>query len=213
MVAIGKVSTEGIPGFLERVRTVVYRHEARRAVLFALAAIGGVAVVVPLLGQLFGGTRATALTVLGIGGLVAMGILAFAVVIGFIAPRRRYRADTELARWVGTRKKDVASDLLSSVELASAKLATQRNPATVAMVKAADALRSSIKAVESVAAPSPGESSVRVPTARPPRSSVLPAAKSPRNRWEQVMPVSRAAALMPTTQSRRKSRFLFVRPT
>lgn len=124
VVAIGKVSTEqgdGIPGFLERVRLVVYRHEARRAVLFALAAISGVALVVPLLGQLLGGSRATAFTVLGIGGLVAMGILAFAVVIGFIAPRRRFSADTDLARWVGTRKKDVASDLLSSVELATAK--------------------------------------------------------------------------------------------
>jgi hypothetical protein len=123
VVAIGKVSTQprdGIPGFLERVRTVVYRHEARRAVLFAIAAIGGVALVVPLLGQMFAGSRASALTVLGIGGLVAMGILAFAIVIGFIAPRRRYAADTELARWVGTRKKDVASDLLSSVELATA---------------------------------------------------------------------------------------------
>ncbi len=120
MVAIGKVSTDGIPGFLGRVRSVVYRHEARRAVLFALAAIGGVALVVPLLGQLLGGSRASALTVLGIGGLVAMGIVAFAIVIGFIAPRRRYAADTELARWVGTRRKDVASDLLSSVELATA---------------------------------------------------------------------------------------------
>ncbi len=88
--------------------------------LFALAGIGGVALVVPLLGQLLGQSRASALTVLGIGGLVAMGILAFAIVIGFIAPRRRYAADRELARWVGTRKKDVASDLLSSVELSAA---------------------------------------------------------------------------------------------
>ena len=120
MVAIGKVNSEGIPGFLDRVRTVVYRHEARRAVLFALAAIGGVALVVPLLGQLFGTTRASSLTVLGIGGLVAVAIVAFAAVIGFIAPRRRYAEDTEVARWVGSRKRDVASDLLSSVELARA---------------------------------------------------------------------------------------------
>jgi hypothetical protein len=124
VVAIGKVQSQhgdGIPGFLDRVRHVVYRHEARRAVLFALAAIGGVALLVPLLGQLFGGSRATALTVLGIGGLVAMAILAFAIVIGFIAPRRRYAADADVARWVGTRKKEVASDLLSSVELSTAK--------------------------------------------------------------------------------------------
>ena len=111
--------SSAIPGFLGRVRAVLYRHEAARAVLYALAAISGVALVVPVLGHWFGGSRATAFAVLGIGGLVAALVLVGGIVMGFLAPRRRWSSDHELARWVGTRKKDVASDLLSSVELVS----------------------------------------------------------------------------------------------
>ena len=108
-----------IPGFLGRVRAVLYRHEAARASLYALAAIGGVALVVPVLGHWFGGSRATAFAVLGIGGLVAALVLVSGIVMGFLAPRRRWSTDHDLARWVGTRNADVASDLLSSVELAN----------------------------------------------------------------------------------------------
>ena len=101
-------------------RAVLYRHEAARASLYGIAAVGAVALVVPLLGQLFGDSRATAFAVLGIGGLAATLVIVGALVMGILAPRRRWSTDHELARWVGTRKKDVASDLLSSVELATA---------------------------------------------------------------------------------------------
>ncbi len=119
IVAVSSTTQTAIPGFLGRVRAVLYRHEAARASLYALAAIAAVALVVPLLGHLFGGSRATAFAVLGIGGLVAALVLVGGIVLGFLAPRRRWSTDHELARWVGTRKKDVASDLLSSVELAN----------------------------------------------------------------------------------------------
>ncbi|MBL9012849.1 MAG: hypothetical protein JNL83_01665 [Myxococcales bacterium] len=109
-----------IPGFLARVRHVLYRHEAARAVLYAVAAVGGVCLVVPVLGHLFGGSRASAVTVLGIAGLAAALVVLGAIVMGLVAPRRRYRSDADVARWVGTRKREVASDLLSSVELAEA---------------------------------------------------------------------------------------------
>lgn len=108
-----------IPGYLARVRALVYRHEAARALLYAFAVLGGLAVVLPLLGLLIG-SRATALALLGLGGLVAMLVVIGAIIMGFVAPRRRFGADRDLARWVGGRHAPVASDLLSSVELASA---------------------------------------------------------------------------------------------
>ena len=109
-----------IPGYLARVRTLVYRHEATRALLYAFALLGGLAVVLPLLGFLLGASRPTALALLGIGGLAAMLVVIGAIIMGFVAPRRRFGADRNLARWVGSRHTPIASDLLSSVELANA---------------------------------------------------------------------------------------------
>ena len=109
-----------IPSFLGRVRHLLYRHEARRAIWYAIAALGAVAVLLPLCGTLFGGSRATTIAVLAFGGLVAMLVVIAAIVIGVVAPRRRWDEDTEVARWVGERKQDLASDLLSAVELVNA---------------------------------------------------------------------------------------------
>ncbi len=109
-----------IPGYLARVRALVYRHEATRALLYAFAALAALAIVMPLVGRLLGPSRATALALLGIGGLVAMIVVLAAIVMGFIAPRRRFGRDRDLARWVGSRHAPIASDLLSSVELANA---------------------------------------------------------------------------------------------
>jgi len=105
---------------LQRVRTLVYQHEARRVLLYAFASIAGVALVLPLLGIALGASRATALAVLGTGGLVVMLLVVSAVVLGVVVPRRRWGTDPELARWVGIRRREVASDLLSAVELANA---------------------------------------------------------------------------------------------
>ena len=113
-------SRTSISGYLARVRGLVYRHEAVRAALLAAAVLGALALVLPLVGVVAVGSRATALAVLGTAGLVAMLVLIGAIVIGFVAPRRRWGRDRELARWVGTRHAPIASDLLSSVELATA---------------------------------------------------------------------------------------------
>jgi hypothetical protein len=109
-----------IRGYLARVRALVYRYEAARAVLYAIAALGALALVLPLIGRFAVGSRATALAVLGIGGLGVAFVVAAAVVIGIVAPRRRYARDRAIARWVGGRRREVASDLLSAVELADA---------------------------------------------------------------------------------------------
>ena len=109
-----------IPGFLGRVRTLLYKHEARRAALHVAAAMLALSVVLPLVGYALGGSRATAIVVLSTAGLIVGALIVAALVIGFLVPRRRYADDAAVARWVGTRHKPVASDLLSAVELARA---------------------------------------------------------------------------------------------
>jgi hypothetical protein len=120
IVAVSHHSIPSIPTFLNRVRALVYQHEARRAICYALAAAAAIALVLPLLGIVLGASRATALAVLGIAGLSVVLLVVTAVVLGIVVPRRRWGGDPELARWVGVRRRDVASDLLSAVELASA---------------------------------------------------------------------------------------------
>src|ERR1044071_1486226 len=112
------VSRTPIPTFLKRVRSLVYQHEARRVGLFAVAAVAGIALVLPLLGIVVGASRATALAVLALGGLVTVLLAISAVVLGVVAPRRRWGDDPAIARWVGDRRREIASDLLSSVEFA-----------------------------------------------------------------------------------------------
>lgn len=114
------VSRTPIPQFLKRVRALVYQHEARRALCYAFASVAAVALVLPLLGVVLGASRATALAVLGLGGMVVVLLVVGAIVLGVVAPRRRWGGDRELARWVGGRRREVASDLLSAVELATA---------------------------------------------------------------------------------------------
>jgi hypothetical protein len=108
---------------LGRMRVLVYRHEAWRAGLSGIALLGALAIVLPLIGHLtnYGGAhRTAAMAILGTGGLVAMLVLLGAIVIGWIAPRRTYARDQDLARWVGRRHGVIASDLLSAVELVNA---------------------------------------------------------------------------------------------
>lgn len=109
-----------IAGFLGRVRALLYRHEARRAVLYAAAALGALTLLVPLAGTLAGNNRTTALTFLALAGVAAAVTVVGALVLGVIAPRRRWQDDPAVARWVGTRHRPIASDLLSAVELAAA---------------------------------------------------------------------------------------------
>jgi len=88
-----------------------------------LALLGALAIVLPLIGHLTnvgGAHRTAAMAILGIGGLVAMIVLLGTIVFGWIAPRRAYTRDQDLARWVGQRRSAIASDLLSAVELANA---------------------------------------------------------------------------------------------
>ena len=112
--------THTIPGFLGRVRALLYRHEGRRFALHGVTAVGALALALPLLGELVGTSRTSAIALLGIGCLAAAIAVGGAVVLGIVVPRRRFAADPQVARWVGTREHKLASDLLSSVELSAA---------------------------------------------------------------------------------------------
>ena len=113
-------SRTSIPGYLARVRALLYRHEGARWGLYGFAALGSLAIVLPLVGHLLASHRSAALAVVGTGGLAAALVIVGAVVVGYVVPRRRFDRDAEVARWVGTRHKGIASDLLSSVELTTA---------------------------------------------------------------------------------------------
>ncbi|MEO8554397.1 MAG: DUF4175 family protein, partial [Kofleriaceae bacterium] len=101
-------------------RALLYRHQAWRAGLLAIAMFGGLALVLPLVGHLVATNRTAAMSALGTAALIAFLVLVGAIVIGAIAPRRSYARDQDLARWVGRRHGPIASDLLSSVELVNA---------------------------------------------------------------------------------------------
>ncbi|MFT3693054.1 MAG: hypothetical protein QM831_07925 [Kofleriaceae bacterium] len=99
----------------------MYRHEARRATWTALAVFGYLAVVLPVAGHVAIRHRSFGLAAIGIAGLAALLVLVTTIVIGWVAPRRAYTRDREMARWVGRRNGKIASDLLSSVELSETK--------------------------------------------------------------------------------------------
>jgi hypothetical protein len=109
-----------IAGYLARVRALLYRHELVRVAQWTLVALGAIAIVLPLLGRSLVGSRTTALALLGVGGIAVVFVLVTAIVLGIVVPRRRFGGDAQLARWVGRRHLPLASDLLSSIELANA---------------------------------------------------------------------------------------------
>src|SRR5207302_8631958 len=54
------------------------------------------------------------------GAVIVVAVVVAAIVLGWVVPRKRWARDADLARWVGGRQREIASDLLSSVELVDA---------------------------------------------------------------------------------------------
>lgn len=106
-----------VAGFLAGVRAQIYRHALTRALLLGIAALSAIALALPVTAHVAGDSRFGNALMLAIGGLSAALVVIVAVGNGFIAPRRRFAADSALARWVGKRVPAAASDLLSAVEL------------------------------------------------------------------------------------------------
>src|SRR5690606_14625787 len=103
-----------IRDLLADVRRRLRALAAIRAALYLASAAIFLAVAAPLLASGSGSARAAA----WIAGAAAALALVSAVALGLWAPARRWRDDRRVARWVGRRVPPLASDLLSSVELA-----------------------------------------------------------------------------------------------
>jgi len=109
--------------------------------------MGGLTEGLPLVGRLVGAHRATALAVFGTGGLIAVLVVLGVVVLGVVVPRKKWGTDRELARWVGSRHTPIASDLLSSVELANAP-ARPGAPSAVLVDALVESTESELAAIE-----------------------------------------------------------------
>ena len=131
-------SLASIRGFLSDVRGRLRRHAAASAAVALAVGIAALALALPFGVHALGPGPVAALAIAAIAGLV-VGLAAIAaLVLGGIAPARRWKPDTAVARWVGARKQAsvppaLTSDLLSTVELnAAARGPTSPSPALVA---------------------------------------------------------------------------------
>ncbi len=110
-------SLDSIRTFLADVRAHLRRRSGACASIAMLAAWGGLALALPLAVHVIAPGRATALALLAGAILLAVLVLIAAVVLGLVAPARKWAGDPAVARWVGQHARPVASDLLSTVEL------------------------------------------------------------------------------------------------
>ncbi len=110
-----------LQGFLSETRTRL-RSRAGTLARYGLA-LGWLtlALLLPLIADALHPGRATALALLaGAGVLGLLGVVG-AVVLGWVSPTRRWQSDAAVARFVGRQRPSLASDLLSTVELAQSR--------------------------------------------------------------------------------------------
>jgi hypothetical protein len=132
-----KLSSEAqVRWFLQRVRNLVYRLDARRASTYSATAVLAVAVLLPLSAALLVPGRAGPLALLTLGGLLIFAALAVGTTLGFVVPRKKFGRDVQMAAWIGTRVPALASDLVSSVELTDAERLPRRGQPSSALVAA-----------------------------------------------------------------------------
>lgn len=115
-----------ISAFLGQVRHALRRRDALRSGLYVLAALGIVALAAPIAALVVArdeGPRIGEIALLAIAAISLAGVVA-----GLLRPRRRWRSEERVARYVGRQADAVASDLLSAVELSPAGT----DPATAA---------------------------------------------------------------------------------
>ncbi|MBP9085890.1 MAG: DUF4175 family protein [Kofleriaceae bacterium] len=113
-------SATKVSGFLSIVRDSLLRHEAHRAVGWTTSAIATIGLATALAGFWLVGSRATALSIISIGGVAALLTLIAGAVFGWVVPRKRFATDQDVARFVGSAQPQVASDLLSAVQFSQA---------------------------------------------------------------------------------------------
>ncbi len=108
-------SPPSITGFLEIVRRRLVRRSALLFGLYAATAVVVASLAAPLMAVANSpvwGPRIGELT-----AVLGVLVIAAAVYHGLVRPRRRWRTDRSVARYVGDHERPLASDLLSAVEL------------------------------------------------------------------------------------------------
>lgn len=131
-----------IRAYLSDVRVRVRRLFATCALYALLAVWIAIAIALPLCALAFAPGRATSVALLASGGLIALLALIAAIVVGVVVPLKRYASDDAMARWIGARARPVASDLLSTIELArDGASSAARSPALIAALTDATAHR------------------------------------------------------------------------
>lgn len=124
------------------------RTGAQLAALYGAAALLVLSLIVPVIGRLLLPSRATSLAILGAAGLLAFAAVVTAVILGVVAVRRRFADDAAVAKWVGSRSPDIASDLLSTIELDRERaLAAAREARAVAEEAAAPPSRAVVASI------------------------------------------------------------------
>jgi hypothetical protein len=111
-------SIDFIRAYLADVRVRLRRQFAAAALYLLLAAWLTLATILPLVALALSPGRATSLALVAGAGLIGFLALVAAIVGGVWAPLKRFGTDDAVARWIGARHRPVASDLLSTVELA-----------------------------------------------------------------------------------------------
>lgn len=106
---------QSITGFLGAVRRTLQRRTALGVSLRALTCLVGLALIAPL--AAWWAQPAAGPTLGRVALTFALLIMIAGGYVGFVRPRRRFAGDRDVARYVGARKRDLASDLLSAVEL------------------------------------------------------------------------------------------------
>lgn len=106
---------ESIRSFLDSVRRRLRRRHAVRTALHTATALVAVAALLPLAALVAPPAHGRAVALAGLA-LAGIGLVA-AGLAGAVWPRRRWRSDRVVARFVGRHERLIASDLLSAVEL------------------------------------------------------------------------------------------------
>jgi hypothetical protein len=106
---------ESIKGFLGVVRRTLTRRTALYVSLLGLSGIIGLGLLAPVLA--WWAEPATGPTVARVVGVLAVALMIAGAYVGFVRPRKRWAEDRSVARFVGSRDRSLASDLLSAVEL------------------------------------------------------------------------------------------------
>src|SRR5262249_14988046 len=129
-------SFEAIREYLAAVRRRLRRRDGLRALFFLLAGLAGLALVGPIVATAAPSSAVPALRT-GLLVLSGAGVIAF-LAAGVVLPRLSLRRDPDVARHVGAAAPNLASDLLSAVELEPELAQKPRFSRDLALALAAD---------------------------------------------------------------------------